>query len=262
LFGRFGIDPGSLRGPHGEPLVRVTAPPDKPWARVEVRASPGDRDPVVLIDVEMVPPAMPELAFVQINDPASPRYAIDRDPDGQDTLYGTLSRNLAEEERALRAGLAPGQVRRGLRLLRGVLGAMDDFCRLLRQELYLIEPLFYHSAILYERGGCGYVMGRDQMEEIHRGFAADGPLTRRLDGATPFPRRPTRPRPGRPHAARRARAPGGAPGTPPRPPGMRRGGGVGIDGAAMASAAPGGPRSAAISRVTTAVAESGLSPTA
>ena len=29
-------------------------------------------------------------------------------------------------------------------------------------------------------------MGRDQMEEIHRGFAADGPLTRRLDGATPF----------------------------------------------------------------------------
>ena len=186
LYARFGIDPGSLRGPHGEPLVRVTAPPDKPWARIEVRASPGDRDPVVLIDVEMAPPAMPELAFVQINDPASPRYAIDRDPDGQDTLYGTLSRNLAEEERALRAGLAPGQVRRGLRLLRGVLGAMDDFCRLLRQELYLIEPLFYHSAILYERGGCGYVMGRDQMEEIHRGFAADGPLTRRLDGATPF----------------------------------------------------------------------------
>ena len=186
LYARFGIDPGSLRGPDGEPLVRVTAPPDKPWARIEVRASPGDRDPVVLIDVEMAPPAMPELAFVQINDPASPRYAIDRDPEGQDTLYGTLSRNLAEEERALRAGLAPGQVRRGLRLLRSVLGAMDDFCRLLGQELYLIEPLFYHSAILYERGGCGYVMGRDQMEEIHRGFAADGPLTRRLDGATPF----------------------------------------------------------------------------
>ncbi len=186
LYARFRIDPASLLGPHGERLVRVTAPPDKPWARVEVRASHEDRDAVVLVDVEMGPPAMPELAFVQINDPASPRYAIDHDSDGQDTLYGTLSRNLAEEERALRAGLAPGQVRRGLRLLRSVLASMDDFCRLLGKELYLIEPLFYHSAILYERGGCGYVMGRDQMEEIHRGFAPDGLLTRRLDGSTPF----------------------------------------------------------------------------
>jgi len=186
LYARFRIDPASLMGPHGERLVRVTAPPDKPWARVEVRATHEDRDPVVLLDVEMGPPAMPELAFVQINDPASPRFAIDRDPDGQDTLYGTLSRNLAEEERALRAGLAPGQVRRGLRLLRSVLASMDDFCRLLGKELYLIEPLFYHSAILYERGGCGYVMGREQMEEIHRGFAPDGALTRRLDGSTPF----------------------------------------------------------------------------
>ena len=186
LYTRLRIDPGSLIGPHGERLVRVTAPPDKPWARVEVRASHEDRDPVLLVDVEMAPPAMPDLAFVQINDPASPRYAIDRDLDGHDTLYGTLSRNLAEEERALRAGLAPGQVRRGLRLLRSVLASMDGFCRLLGQEFYLIEPLFYHSAILYERGGCGYVMGREQMEEIHRGFAPDGPLTHRLDATTPF----------------------------------------------------------------------------
>jgi hypothetical protein len=186
LYDRFRINPGSLHGPGGERLVQITAPADQPWARVEVRASHEDRDPVVLLDVEMAPLAMPELAFVQINDPASPRYAIDRDPDGQDTLYGTLCRNLAEEERALRAGLAPGQVRRGLRLLRSVLAAMDDFCRLLGRELYLIDPLFYHSAILYERGGCGYVMGREQMDEIHRGFAPDGLLTRRLDGTTPF----------------------------------------------------------------------------
>ncbi len=186
LFARLGMDRRTLASPSGERLVQITAPPDKPWVRVEVRASHEDRDPVLLVDVEMSPLAMPELAFVQINDSASPRYAIDRDPDGQDTLYGTLTRNLAEEERAMRAGLAPGQVRRGLRLLNGVLASMDEFCRLLGKELYLIEPLFYHSAILYERGGCGYVMGRDQMDEIHRGFAQDGPLTRRLDGSTPF----------------------------------------------------------------------------
>ena len=186
LFDRLGIDPRTGESPRGERLLRVTAPPDQSWARVEVRASPDDRDPLLLVDVEMSPFSVPELSFVQITDPSSERFAIDRDRDGQDTLFGTIARNLEEEERALRSGLAPGQVRRGLRLLRSVLGAMDDFCRLLGQELYLIEPLFYHSAILYERGGCGYVMGRDQMEEIHRGFAADGPLTRRLDGATPF----------------------------------------------------------------------------
>jgi hypothetical protein len=186
LLDRLRIDRRTLTGVHGERLFRVTAPADKPWARVEVRASHEDRDPVLLVDVEMSPLSIPELAFVQINDPTSPRYAIDRDPDGQDTLFGTVSRNLAEEERALAAGLAPGQVRCGLRMLGRVLACMDDFCRVLNTELYLIEPLFYHSAILYERRGCGYLMGREQMEEIHRGFAPDGPLTARLDGSTPF----------------------------------------------------------------------------
>jgi hypothetical protein len=186
LLARLGINRETLAGPLGEPFVRITAPQDKPWARVEVRVTHEDRDPVLMIDVEMSPLSIPELAFVQINDPTSPRYAIDRDVEGHDTLFGTISRNLAEEIRALGAGLAPGQVRRGLRLLGPVLASMDAFCRRLGSELYLIEPLFYHSAILYERYGCGYVMGREQMEEIHRGFAADGPLTARLDGSTPF----------------------------------------------------------------------------
>jgi hypothetical protein len=187
LYARFGVGRHGPGDPRRERLIQVTAPPDKPWARVEVRASHEDRDPILLVDVEMSgSDSVPELAFVQINDPASTRYAIDRDPEGQDTLYGTVSRNLEEEARALADGLAPGQVRRGLRLLRSVLRSMDDFCRVLGKEIYLVEPLFYHSAILYERGGCGYLMGREQMEEIHRGFAADGPFTRRLDGSTPF----------------------------------------------------------------------------
>src|SRR6185503_6067739 len=73
----------------GARLVRVTAPADKPWARVEVRSSLEDRDPALLVDVEMSPLSVPELAFVQITDPAGPRFAIDRDPDGRDTLFGT-----------------------------------------------------------------------------------------------------------------------------------------------------------------------------
>ncbi len=189
LLDRFRISASTLCGPDGSRLVQVTAPPDQPWARVEVRSSPDDRDPALLVDVEMSPLSVPELAFVQITDPAGARYAIDRDPDGRDTLFGTVSRNIDEERRAMKDGLAPGQVRRGLRLLARVLEAMDGFCRIMGKELYLIEPLFYHSAILYERRGCGYLTGRDVMEEVHTAFSDGGPLLAALDGSSDF-RRP------------------------------------------------------------------------
>ncbi|MGH7300882.1 MAG: hypothetical protein ACREJE_10755, partial [Candidatus Rokuibacteriota bacterium] len=170
----------------GARLVRVTAPPNQPWARVEVRSTPEDRDPALLVDVEMSPLSVPELAFVQITDPTGARYAIDRDPDGRDTLFGTVCRNIEEKRRALRGGLAPGQVRRGLRLLSRVLDAMESFCALIGKEIFLIEPLFYHSAILYERRGCGYLMGRDVMEAIHAGFCEGGPLIETLDASSDF----------------------------------------------------------------------------
>lgn len=186
LLDRLGIDPVTLTGPAGDRLVKITSPADKPWGRVEVRASRDDRDPLLLIDVEMSPLAVPELAFVQITDPAGPRYAIDRDLDGLDTLYGTISRNVPEELRAMKDGLAPGQIRRGLRMLGSVLESMERFCRLIGKEIYLIEPLFYHSAILYERQGCGYLMGRETMEEIQAGFAPGGVLCDRLDDASAF----------------------------------------------------------------------------
>jgi hypothetical protein len=88
----------------------------------------------------------------------------------------------------MQAGLAPGQVRRGLRLLSGVLDSMASFCALLGKEIYLIEPLFYHSAILYERRGCGYLMGRDVMDQIHAGFSEGGVLMKALDGSSHFRR--------------------------------------------------------------------------
>jgi hypothetical protein len=166
--------------------VRITAPDRSSWVRVELRARPDDRDPTLLLDVGMSGFGVPELSLVQINDPYAPRFAIDRDEDGRDTLLGTVCRNEVEERRALAAGLAPGQVRRGLRMLGAVLESMDEFCRLLGCEFYLLEPLFYHSAILYERRNCGYFVGRERMEEIQAGFQPGGELHRRLDGSSPF----------------------------------------------------------------------------
>jgi hypothetical protein len=189
LLARYGVDRRQLAGPGGEHLVRITATEDKPWARVELRASEHDRDPLLLIDIGMSAFDAPELSLVQINNPEDPRFGIDRDEEGHDTLLGTAARNLGEEARALAAGLAPGQVRGGLRMLSRVLQCMDAFCQLLGRDVYLVEPLFYHSALLYERHGCDYFLGRERMEEIHAGFQAGGPLATRLDGSTPF-RRP------------------------------------------------------------------------
>ncbi len=101
LLERFRIDPRTLTGPEGTRLVQITAPEDKPWARVEVRSS-------------------------------------------------------------------------------------DGFCRLIGAELYLIEPLFYHSAVLYERHGCGYLLGRAVMDSLHAEFSEGGGLATGLDGSTPF----------------------------------------------------------------------------
>lgn len=189
LVERLGIDRRTLKNPAGDRLVRIAAPRSKAWVGIDVRADPADRDPTLVLNVEMSPFGVPELAFVQITDPAAPRYGVDRDTDGRDTLFGTVGRNRPEEARALADGRAPGQVRRGLRLLPGVLRSMEGFCRLLGREVYLVEPLFYHSAILYERYGCAYLLGQEQMEEIHRGFLAGGALLGRLDGSTPFRQR-------------------------------------------------------------------------
>jgi hypothetical protein len=187
MLARFGVARATLE--NGAGPVKIAAPDDASWARVELRERREDRDPVLVVDIAMSAFGVPELTFVQINDPTAPRYGVDRDADGQDTLLGTVSRNLDEEVRALRDGLAPGQVRRGLRMLGRVLECMDGFCRILGRDFYLVEPLFYHSAILYERHGCDYLMGRELMDEIDAAFRDGGALQRLLDGSTPF-RRP------------------------------------------------------------------------
>lgn len=189
LLTRFAVDRGTLANPAGERVVRITASDDKPWARVELRRAADDRDPVLLVDIGMSAFGVPELSLVQVNDPAAPRYGVDRDTDGHDTLLGLVSRNVKEELQALGDGLAPGQVRPGLRMLARVLEQMDAFCRLLGREFYLVEPLFYHSALLYERHGCDYFMGRERMDEIHAGFQPGGELWQRLDDSTPFRQR-------------------------------------------------------------------------
>jgi hypothetical protein len=126
-----------------------------------------------------------------LNDPASPRFDVDRMPDGRPTQFGTLGRNLAAEEAAMRAGLTPGQVRRGLRLLKPASIAFEAFVQELGNDLYFVQPLYYHNAVIFERLGFAYQMGRKLMERIDTGFAEGGDLLQRLDGSV-FRARPAR----------------------------------------------------------------------
>ena len=121
-----------------------------------------------------------------LNNPDSPRFDVDRMPDGTPTVFGTSRRNIEAERAALEAGLAPGQVRRGLRLLGQAIPAFEEFSAGLGHSMYFIEPLYYHNAVIFERYGFAYQQGRRRMEGIHAGFQPGGELANQLDSSTPF----------------------------------------------------------------------------
>jgi acetoin utilization protein AcuC len=121
-----------------------------------------------------------------LSDPESPRFDVDRMPDGSATRFGTLKRNLEAEKSAMEAGLSPGQVRHGLRLLTPAIITFERFVSSLGHEIYFVEPLYYHNAVIFERYGFTYQIGRKLMERIENGFANDGELNRLLDDSTPF----------------------------------------------------------------------------
>jgi hypothetical protein len=119
-----------------------------------------------------------------LNDPDTLRFNVDRLPDGSPTRFGTLKRNLEAESKALAYGLSPGQVRRGLRLLAPAMETFEQFVTSLGHDMYFVEPLYYHNAVIFERYGFTYQMGRRLMARIEAGFGESGDLTALLDGST------------------------------------------------------------------------------
>ncbi|MCI0551348.1 MAG: hypothetical protein L0287_10360 [Anaerolineae bacterium] len=121
-----------------------------------------------------------------LNDPTSPRFDVDKMPDGSPTHFGIRKRNLNAERSALEAGLAPGQIRRGLRAFSQAIRTFEEFMSRLGHDMYYIEPLYYHNAVIFERYGFSYQMGRKLMNQIHTGFAEGGALRQQLDNSNPF----------------------------------------------------------------------------
>ena len=185
LLDRFGIG-ADLRDAGGHDLAEFRCEEGTTDVVVVLRHTSAAPDPLLYAHVtDTVSGQIHVLLFI-VNDPESPRFDVDRLPDGQPTQFGLLRRNLEAEEAALRFGLAPGQVRRGLRLLEPSIGAFEGFVSQLGRDLYFVEPLFYHNAVLFERLGFSYQRGRRLMEGIHAGFQSSGGLAGQLDGSTPF----------------------------------------------------------------------------
>jgi hypothetical protein len=186
---QFGIDPETLCDAQGRRLVTFTCPEGSPAVEIDVRPEAGSPDPLLFLELIDTRLNQIEVVLFMVNDPASERFETDRDWRGERTKFGTFRRNIPEEIRAMEAGLAPGQVRRGLRLSRILVPLFEDFVRRLGHEYYLMEPLAYHNAILFERQGCNYVQGLRRMQWIHAAFQPGGLLYEALDGSTPFRQR-------------------------------------------------------------------------
>jgi hypothetical protein len=189
LYERFGIDPISFSNEKGKKVVRFFSPSGDRTCLVEIRLE-GTEEPLYSIQLsDSNDFTQIEWDFIVVNDPGSPKFNTQLDQEGRDTLFGWANRNLLEEERAMEAGLFPGQARKGLGLSREVVNVIEFFCRIFDIKTIRLEALFYHNAISYERYGFSYFRGYRQMKRIHELFQSGGGLFNKLDNSTPF-RRP------------------------------------------------------------------------
>lgn len=179
-FTDYGIDPVTLRGRDGHRSVQFLCPEGSRAMELVVRRNGNDLDPLMYLNMADTFNNQLLVLLVIVNDPDAPRFSIDVDPQGNSTNFGTTSRNIPAEIEAMKAGLAPGQVRRGLRAFKRSVPIFERFVQRMGHDLFLIEPLAYHNAIVFERYGFSYMRGLKEMENIHRSFLPGGEAHGRL----------------------------------------------------------------------------------
>jgi len=185
----FEIEMKTGRNRKGEPVIMVDCPDHQCEGSVEVKNDPRDQDPIFYIEVsDSMDLVQLRWDFILINDIRMPRYNTDITQEGQSRWLKWTSRNIPEELRALQAGLAPGQVRQGLRLMDEVNQCLDRFCGSLGLKSIYMEALFYHNAIAYEQHGFRYFEGEKLMRFINHEFMPGGRLFKLLDDS-PFRKR-------------------------------------------------------------------------
>lgn len=184
IYERFSL-PHNLIDQQGNNLLEIKGKPRGQSLELSVYHQAGFQDPIIYSHLADTLNGQVHVLLYVMNDPYSPRFNIDRMPDGTKTGFATITRNLEAELAAMQAGLLPGQIRRGLNILSDAVAAFEVFVQSLGNNIYFNEPLFYHNAIIFERYGFSYQSGKRKMEEIHRHFTEDDEVLKKL-GTTPF----------------------------------------------------------------------------
>ncbi len=185
VLDRFQISPNYI-DPAGNNLLEITCNAGSSDTQLSLWHEHGFPDPILFGHITDTVHGMIHVLLYILNDPDSPRFDVDCMPDGTPTMFGTLKRNREAEIAAMKFGLAPGQIRRGLNILKPAVQSFDHFVLSLNHEMYFVEPLYYHNAIIFERYGFAYEKGRQLMERIQSGFLPGGEYYDRLNGSSPF----------------------------------------------------------------------------
>jgi hypothetical protein len=189
LLVQYRIDPIGLTDPQGRPVAFSRPGADQGSFRLELYPAGDAPEPMAELELADTQYNQIEVVWLALQNPSAPRFDTDIAPNGGPTGSGGALRNLAAEEAAMLAGLAPGQVRRGLGALRWLAARIETVMLCLNQRELVVQPLYYHTAVLFEQLGFSYIHGMARMENISQGFGTRGELRAKLDGSTPF-RRP------------------------------------------------------------------------
>ena len=185
LLEMYSIQP-ELRDPEGNDLFQLSFPPGSSYAEMALFHNIRAQDPIFFVHITDTIHGQLHILLYGMNDLNTPRFDVDRLPDGTKTNFGVNQRNLEAEEKALKAGLAPGQIYSGPHLFKESLRQFEEFVACMGQELFFVEPLYYHVAMILERYEFHVQVGKKILKRIEDGFSDGGELIPRLDGSTPF----------------------------------------------------------------------------
>jgi hypothetical protein len=186
LLSRFDVDPITWRGADQSSCVKLKAEAGSGAVGLSAWSLFDPGDPFFTLQLSDNSFNGVDLDWIVLSDPTGERFDTDVTPNGQPTLFGTMRRNLEAEEQAMAAGLAPGQIRSGLRGSAEVFQQIDTFLIALGHRSFALEPLTYVSAWVFERRGFAYITGHQLMKTIDEEFRPGGRLHAALDGSTPF----------------------------------------------------------------------------
>ena len=158
LIERFGL-PRSYADEQGRSLLTGKWASGNPSAEMSLFHQADFPDPILYGHLTDTMNGQVHVLLYILNDPDSPRFEVDRMPDGRATKFGTLLRNLEAERAAMQAGLAPGQVRHGLRLLHPAMIAFENFVEDLVTTCILWSPCIITTPSFFS--DMGFLISRD-----------------------------------------------------------------------------------------------------